>query len=66
MTNFIIEIIRYKFELIGCTYILLGKFQNDNLEAVFVQYCQMSRENYNVSCMQVTEAERKLRISERQ
>lgn len=61
-TNSVIKMIRYIFESIGCSYILLGKFQTDSLEARFGQYRQMCGGNYNVSCIQVMEAEKKLRV----
>jgi len=43
-------------------YVLLGKFQTDNLEFRFGQYRQMSGANYNVSVTQVMESEKKLKI----
>ena len=61
-SNNIIEVIKYIFETIGSSYVLLGKFQTDSLEAHFGQYRQMSGGNFNVSCMQVIEAESKLKI----
>jgi hypothetical protein len=41
-------------------YVLLGKFQTDNLEFRFGQYRQMSGANYNVSVTQIMESEKKL------
>jgi len=43
-------------------YVLLGKFQTDNLEFRFGQYRQMSGANYNVSVTQIMESEKKLKI----
>jgi hypothetical protein len=43
-------------------YVLLGKFQTDNLEFRFGQYRQMSGTNYNVSVTQIMESEKKLKI----
>ena len=43
-------------------YILLGKFQTDNLESRFGQYRQLSGCNYLVSVAEVMQSERKLRI----
>jgi len=40
-------------------YVLLVKFQTDNLEFRFGQYRQMSGANYNVSVTQVIESEKK-------
>ena len=47
---------------VRCHYVLLGKFQTDNLEFCFGQYRQMSGANYNVSVTQIMESEKKLRI----
>lgn len=44
------------------THILLGKFQNDALEAHFGAYRQMSGANYYISFIQVLESERKLKF----
>ena len=43
-------------------YVLLGKFQTDNLEHRFSQYKQMSGGNYNASVRQVMESEQKLKL----
>jgi len=43
-------------------FVLLGKFQTDNLEFRFGQYRQMSGTNYIVSVSQVMESEKKLKI----
>ena len=43
-------------------YILLGKFQTDNMESRFGQYRQLSGCNYLVSVAEVMQSERKLRI----
>lgn len=61
-TDTMIEIVKNAFENLGMSYILLGKFQTDSLEARFGQYRQMSGGNYNISCSQVMESERKLKI----
>lgn len=61
-TDTMLEIVKHAFESLGMSYILLGKFQTDNLEARFGQYRQMSGGNYNISCLQVLESERKLKI----
>ena len=52
----------YLLRDVHCNYVLLGKFQTDNLEFRFGQYRQMSGANYNVSVTQVMESEKKLRI----
>ena len=57
-----IEIVKYLFETLSFSYVLPGKFQTDNLEARFGQYRQMSGGNYNISCQQIYESEKKLRI----
>ena len=46
-----------------CHYVLLGKFQTDNLELPFGQYRQTSGANYNVSLTQIMESEKKLRMA---
>ena len=43
-------------------YILLGKFQTENLESRFGQYRQLSGCNYLVSVAEVMQSERKLLI----
>ena len=43
-------------------YILLGKFQTDNLESRFGQYRQLSCCNYLVSVAEMMQSDRKLRI----
>lgn len=43
-------------------YVLLGKFQTDNLEGRFGQYRLMSGGNYHISVTQVLESERKLKL----
>jgi len=53
----------YLLRDVRCHYVLLGKFQTDNLELRFVQYRQMSGANYNVSLTQIMESEKKLRMA---
>ena len=43
-------------------YVILGKFQTDNLESRFGQYRQLSGCNYLVSVAEVMQSEKKLRI----
>lgn len=57
-----LEIIPYLFDNYGIDYILLGKFQSDNLESRFGSYRQLSGANYYISYLQVLENERKLRF----
>jgi len=47
---------------VSCHYVMLWKFQTDNLEFRFGQYHQMSGANYNVSVTEIMESEKKLRI----
>ena len=49
----------YLLTAMSCHYVLLGKFQTDNLEFRFGQYRQMSRANYNVSVTEIMESEKK-------
>jgi hypothetical protein len=55
-------LIPYMFSLYKIDYLLLSKFQNDDLEARFGCYRQMSGANYYISYLQVLESERKLRF----
>jgi len=56
------DLCMYLFNKCNLHYVLLGKFQTDNLEFRFSQYRQMSGANYHVSVTQVMESEKKLRI----
>lgn len=56
-----IEVIAYLKNSMNFHYVLLGKFQTDDLEARFGQYRQMSGACYNISVKQVLESERKLK-----
>ncbi|CAL1270294.1 unnamed protein product [Larinioides sclopetarius] len=60
-TKSLIEIVSHIFKE-HCPEYILGKFQTDSLEARFGQYRQMSGGNYNVSCLQIFESEKKLKI----
>lgn len=57
-----LSLIPYMFSVYKIDYLLLGKFQNDDLEARFGCYRQMSGANYYISYVQVLESERKLRF----
>lgn len=57
-----LQLIPYLFEKYKIDYILLGKFQSDNLEGRFGSYRQLSGANYYISYMQILENERKLRF----
>ncbi|GBN92749.1 hypothetical protein AVEN_151795-1 [Araneus ventricosus] len=61
-TKSLIDIANHIFKEHTPEYILLGKFQTDSLEARFGQYRQMSGGNYNVSCLQIFESEKKIKI----
>ncbi|XP_023236479.1 uncharacterized protein LOC111635678 [Centruroides sculpturatus] len=61
-TYAMIHLIEYLFEKFSLKFVLLGKFQTDNLEVRFGQYCQMCGDNYHVSVVQVLECEKKLKI----
>lgn len=54
--------IPYLFSKYKIDYILLSKFQNDNLEGRFGMYRQMSGSNYYISFIQLLENERKIRF----
>ncbi|XP_023238551.1 uncharacterized protein LOC111637309 [Centruroides sculpturatus] len=57
-----IHLIEYLFKKFSLKFVLLGKFQTDNLEARFGQYRQMCGGNYHVSVVQVLECEKKLKF----
>lgn len=56
--NTLMEIISFLLGDIKLSYVLLGKFQTDALEARFSQYRQMSGACYHVSVKQVLESEK--------
>ena len=56
-----LEIVKSLFTVLNFKYVLLGKFQTDDLEARFGQYRQMSGACYNISFAQVIESEKKLK-----
>lgn len=58
----LVMLARYLLSSEGLEFILLGKFQTDNLEGRFGQYRQMSGGNTLVSVEEVLQSERKLRI----
>lgn len=57
--NTLMEIISFLLGDMKLSYVLLGKFQTDPLEARFSQYRQMSGACYHVSVKQVLESEKK-------
>lgn len=61
-TESFLEVIPYLFGKYKIDYILLAKFQSDNLESRFGSYRQLSGANYYISYIQVLENERKLRF----
>ncbi|CAG4970430.1 unnamed protein product [Parnassius apollo] len=58
----LIEVVKTSFRDFNIKYILLGKFQSDCIEKRFGQYRFLSGCNYNVSCTQIIEAEKKIRL----
>lgn len=63
-TDAFLLLIPYLFEHYKADYILLSKFQNDNLEGRFSCYRQLSGANYYVSYVQILESEKKLRFKD--
>lgn len=61
-TSTLIKLCDYLLQHQNFQYVLLGKFQTDNLEYRFSQYRKMSGTNYNVSVAQVMEYEKKLKV----
>ncbi|XP_042896693.1 transposable element P transposase [Parasteatoda tepidariorum] len=61
-TRTLINLITYLFKEHKPSYILLGKFQTDCIEARFGQYRCMSGGNYHIGVSQVLESERKLKL----
>lgn len=57
----LLELVIFLKESLQMGYVLLGKFQTDNLEARFGQYRQMSGACYHISVKQVLESEKKLK-----
>lgn len=57
-----VHLIEYLTKERNLKYLLLGKFQTDNLEFRFGQYRHMSGSNFHVSVQQVLEGERKLKL----
>lgn len=57
-----IDFIHYSLETLKVQYVLPGKIQSDNLEHRFGKHRQLCGAAYNISVLQVYEAEKKLRI----
>lgn len=57
-----LELCDYLLNVLNFEYILLGKFQSDDLEGRFGRYRGMSGSNYNITVKQILESERKLKI----
>ena len=60
--NGLVELSSYLLNEKQFSYILLGKFQTDNLEFRFSQYRQMSGSSFYVSVQQLLESEKKLKL----
>ena len=58
----IVMLIRYLLQECNMSYVLLGKFQTDQLESRFGHYRQLSGSNYLVSVQDVLHSEKKLKI----
>lgn len=61
-TLVLIEVVKIAFQEFSMKYVLLGKFQSDCIEKRFGQYRFLSGCNYNISCTQIIEAEKKIRL----
>ena len=57
-----ITLIKYLLQEFELCYVLLGKFQTDQLESRFGHYRQLSGSNYLVSVQEVLQSEKKLKI----
>lgn len=57
----LLELIKYLLNKCILKYVLLGKFQNDDIESRFGRYRQMSGGNYHITVTQVLESERRLK-----
>lgn len=57
-----VEIIKYCFDELQMNYVLLGKFQTDELENRFGKYRQLAGGQYHISIRQLYETEKRLRI----
>lgn len=58
----LIELSVYLLERHSFSFVLLGKFQSDPLEARFGYYRQLSGGNFFISCRQLLQAEKKIRL----
>lgn len=56
------EVIQYCFSELKMNYVLLGKFQTDDLENRFGRYRQLAGGQYHISLRQLYESEKRLRI----
>jgi hypothetical protein len=61
-SNALMEISEYCLQEFDFSYVLLGKFQTDCLEARFGMYRQLAGGQYDVSLRQVFECEKKIRM----
>lgn len=61
-SNALMEISEYCLQEFDVSYVLLGKFQTDCLEARFGMYRQLAGGQYDVSLRQVFECEKKIRM----
>ena len=58
----LVHLIHYLLTDCDMSYVLLGKFQTDNLESRFGNYRQLSGSNYLVSVKEVLQSEKKLKV----
>ena len=58
----LIDLSTYLLERHAFSYVLLGKFQSDPLEGRFGYYRQLSGGNFFISCRQLLQAEKKIRL----
>ena len=58
----IVLLVKHLLEHHKLSYVLLGKFQTDNVEARFGQYRMMCGTNYLVTVKEVLQAEKKLKV----
>ena len=61
-SNALLEIADYCLNELGAKYVLLGKFQTDNLKSCFGQYQQLAGGKYDISLQQAFECEKKLHL----
>lgn len=59
----LLKLTKYLLDQKVLQYVLLGKFQNDDIESRFGQYRQMSGGNYNITVTEILDLRKNLKLS---